>query len=152
MRPSVASGPRARNLCRSPTLPRPCSIFFFFNDPPPPDISPLPLHDALPFGVRPPPLSPAVQHRPHAGVSPRLVAADSLSLHRPATRPAVGPAGRAGVGGRVCLSRARKTAAGGGREPAGPQPAWSGPLPLRARPAAARGRRFLPRPRPAPVR
>src|SRR5256885_6807201 len=84
-------------------------FFFFFNDPPPPDISPLPLHDALPFGVRQPPPCPAVQHRPHAGVSPRLVAADSLSLHRPATRPAVGPAGRAGVGGRVCLSRARKT-------------------------------------------
>src|SRR2546429_7806148 len=37
------------------------SFFFFFNDPAPPDISPLPLHDALP--IFSPPFRPAVPPR-----------------------------------------------------------------------------------------
>src|SRR5205807_9866776 len=78
-----------------------------------------------------------------------LVAADPLSLRRPAARPAAGPAGWTGVGGRVRVSLARETAAGGGGGPAGARPAWSGPV--RARPAGPRSRGLEPRRRPAPV-
>src|SRR5256886_4906851 len=56
-------------------------FFFFFNDPPPPEISPLPLHDALPFWRDDPDLELAADVRVGAGGLP--VAAD---LHRDLAR------------------------------------------------------------------
>src|SRR3990172_8236976 len=46
------SDPKSTRLnCRHPYISY--SLFFFFNDPPPTEISPLPLHDALPISTTP---------------------------------------------------------------------------------------------------
>src|SRR2546421_7882142 len=61
-------------------------FFFFFNDPPPTEISPLPLHDALPIYRALGPLPAHARRRP----------AHDRPLHRPPAAPG-GPA-RAGGG------------------------------------------------------
>src|SRR4051794_41541222 len=55
---------------QNPALTQCIVLFFFLKDPPPPDISPLPLHDALPISARPPGSPRRSRRRAGGGGSP----------------------------------------------------------------------------------
>src|SRR2546422_7427320 len=88
------------------SFPVPLLLFFFLKDPAPPDISPLPLHAALPIFRVAPPGAPDRPHREPQVVAPRVreaaVADDGQGggLRRPPRRGLRQPHDRVRDGGR----------------------------------------------------